>query len=108
MQNASAEASRAITEMWSAVPVNEAVKAAGSSFVATATEYQKQTADFITARLEKDREAIAGLVSSKTPAEAMQIQSAWLQQTAQDYSAAATRMFDAYASFLAQAGRAKS
>ena len=106
--DAPAEAMRAMTERWLAVPATEAMKGASESFVASATECQKQTSEFVTSRLEKDREAIASMMACKSPAEAMQVQTAWLQETAQDYSAAAKRMFEIYSSFLNRAGASRS
>ncbi|MBX9760856.1 MAG: phasin family protein [Beijerinckiaceae bacterium] len=105
---ASAETMREIVERWSPVPSGEAMKEAGESFVATASQCQKQTSDFVSSRLEKDRQAIASIMSCRSPAEAIQIQSAWLQETANDYTTAAKRMFDLYSGFLKSAGAQKA
>lgn len=103
-----AETMRQSAERWSVVPSNETLKQAGESFVATASQCQKQTTDFIALRLEKDRQAIANIMGCKSPAEAVQIQSAWLQETANDYSVAAKRMFDLYSGFITHADQAKA
>lgn len=102
------EAMQQSAERWSAVSSSEVVKEAGESFVAAASQCQKQTTDFIALRLEKDRQAIASIMACKSPAEAVQIQSAWLQETANDYRVAAKRMFDLYSGFITHADEAKA
>ena len=56
------------------------------------TEYQREMADFVTTRLEKDKECLREVQAAKDLAETLAIQARWLQQTMHDYAAEMSRM----------------
>jgi len=63
---------------------------------AVASECQREMADFVTKRLEKDNEAFREALAVKDLTDAATIQARWLQQMMDDYAAGMSKMLSIY------------
>jgi Phasin protein len=63
---------------------------------ATFAMSQREMLDFVSMRLEKDSEAIRELTSSHNWADALTVQSRWVQETIRDYTAEAAKLLALY------------
>lgn len=57
-------------------------------------DVMKESADFVTRRLEQDLETQKALMSAKSPAELMQVQTEFFQMAFQQYTQEAMHMFE--------------
>jgi hypothetical protein len=63
---------------------------------AVASECQREMADFVTKRLEKDSEAIRDALAVKDLTDATTLQARWVQQMMDDYAAETSKLLSIY------------
>ena len=61
-----------------------------------AVECQREVADFVSLRSEKDTKVFRDALACKNPTDAVSIQSHWMEETLRDYQAGMARMFAIY------------
>lgn len=76
--------------------MTQALMGANPKVMETWLELMNNSARFVADRLEKDRETQMALLNCKTPAELMQVQSAFFKDAVEQYTAQTTQMFEKF------------
>jgi len=69
---------------------------AAEAWWSAAAECQREVADFVSLRSEKDTKVFRDALACKNPTDAVSIQSHWMEETLRDYQAGMARMFAIY------------
>lgn len=91
----------------SAVESSRALAAGMDAWFSTMSDCQREMTEFVSMRLSKDGETMREMLSCKSPTEAMEVHSRWIQDTLRDYSAETTKMFAIYTKHAADAVQRK-
>ena len=78
---------------------------AGEAWFAAATEWQREMIGFVSARLEKDAEAVREVMGCKNPADVTAIQSRWIEETLREYSSEMTKLMSLCTKAMNSGGR---
>ena len=73
-----------------------------------AGECQREMADFMSLRSEKDSKFFREALACKNPTEVLSVQSHWIEETLRDYSAEMTKMIAIYAKYGVDVSRTDS
>jgi hypothetical protein len=71
---------------------SQAMIRATEALVAATAECQHEMISFMSARLEKDGNAVREMMGCKNLTDALSIHSHWMEETLQDYNAAVTKL----------------
>ena len=78
------------------------------AWLTTARDCQRELTEFVSSRLAKDTTTMRELLNCKNPGEAVALQTRWVQETMQDYSAEMSKVLTIYtkhATDVAQTGQ---
>jgi len=71
---------------------SRALANAAETWLAAATECQREMIGFVSMRLGKDGEAAREMLACKSPADATAIQTPWIEETLRDYGSEMTKL----------------
>ncbi|MEE1609800.1 phasin family protein [Microvirga sp. CF3016] len=80
---------------------------ATETWLAAATECQREMMSFVSMRLEKDAETTREMVGCKNLADVTAIQSRWMEETLRDYNSEMGKLMTIYTRSLNGEGRAR-
>jgi hypothetical protein len=94
---------------WTALPEGSGQPLAktAEAWCAAVTECQREMADFISIRLERDSGVVRDMMSCKSPTDAAAVHSRWVEQTLRDYNSEIKRLMSIYTSSIKGLGEPK-
>jgi len=86
---------------------SRALAANTGAWLSTMTECQQEMMAFVSMRLSKDGQTMRDIFTCKSPAEVVEIQSRWVQDTLKDYSEETSKMLAIYSKQTVHAAQNK-
>ncbi len=106
-QKSSATFDNTVTNLRAELP-NRALLNGAQTWWSAVAECQQEMANFVSARLAKDGEAIKETLTSRNWPDALAVQARWMDETMRDYNAEITKLTKLYAKAAASTAHKES